>query len=190
VAPARPDQYFEIAQQLLFSKDRNSTVILDPPAAPPPPKPIPAFPLAYGVMNLGSGPMIILSEKAGAPHRSYKAGEKIGEFTLVAMNNYELVLEWEGKYIKKRIEDLAARKSTIPQQSASEEKPAEAAVPSGPAATSLGGAAKSGPGTELGNQSRACVAGDTAPAGTVQDGLRKVVTKTPFGESCRWEPAK
>jgi hypothetical protein len=42
----------------------------------------------------------------------------------------------------------------------------------------------------MGNSTRACVPGDTTPPGTVQDGLRKVVSKTPFGESCRWEPAK
>ena len=47
-----------------------------------------------------------------------------------------------------------------------------------------------GPGIELGQGSRACVPGDTTPPGTVKDGFRKVVNKTPFGNSCRWEAVK
>ena len=35
---------------------------------------------------------------------------------------------------------------------------------------------------------RTCVAGDTSPPGTVLEGYKKVVTRTMFGETCRWEP--
>jgi hypothetical protein len=176
----------QVAQQMVFSRDRNPDVILDPPAPPPPPKPMPPFPVAYGVMNLGGGPTAILSEKAGAEHHGYRAGEKIGEFKLVALNNHEIVLEWEGKYVKKTIEELADRRPIV------QEKPAEAPQAAAPAATQITSVAEpKGPGTtDMGKSSRACVPGDTSPPGTVQNGLKKVVSKTPFGESCRWEPEK
>ena len=51
---------------MLFSRDRNPTVVLDPPPPPPPPPQMPPLPVAYGVMDLGSGPTAILAEKPGA----------------------------------------------------------------------------------------------------------------------------
>ena len=185
-APSAATQYLEVAQRMVFSRDRNPDVILDPPAPPPPPKPWPQFPVAYGVINLGDGPTAILSEKPGAQHRGYKAGEKIGEFKLVALNNHEMVLEWEGKYVKKTIEELADRRPTI---AAPAEQTAQTPPPAQPQTTTVG--RNTGPSTmDMGNATRACVPGDTSPAGAVQDGFRKVVAKTPFGESCRWEPVK
>jgi hypothetical protein len=184
-APTVAAQYLEVAQKMVFSRDRNPNVILDPPAPEPPPKPVPPLPVAYGVMNLGEGPTAILSEKPGAQHRGYRAGEKIGEFKLVALNNQELVLEWEGKYLKRRIEELADRRPTV------EARPEQTEQTPAPQAQSATAGAPKGPGaTDMGNSTRACVPGDNTPAGTVQDGLRKVVNKTPFGESCRWEPVK
>ena len=186
-SPSTAAQYLEVAQKMVFSRDRNPTVILDPPAPPPPPKPIPDLPVAYGVMNLGDGPTAILSVKSGAEHRGYKPGEKIGEFKVVALNHKEIVFEWEGKYIKKNIEELADRRPTVPQ-AAPEPTPQQPAAQPQTQTTSIG--KPEGPGGDMGNSQRACVPGDTSPPGTVQDGFRKVVTKTPFGDSCRWEPAK
>jgi hypothetical protein len=163
-APSAATQYLEVAQRMVFSRDRNPDVILDPPAPPPPPKPWPQFPIAYGVMNLGDGPTAILSEKPGAQHRGYKAGEKIGEFKLVALNNHEMVL--------------------VPSEETTQTSP-----PAQPQTTTVG--RPTGPSAmDMGNSTRACVPGDTSPAGAIQDGFRKVVAKTPFGESCRWEPVK
>jgi hypothetical protein len=184
--PSTAAQYLQVAQQMVFSRDRNPDVILDPPAPPDPPKPMPRLPVAYGVMNLGQGPTAILSEKPGADHHGYKAGEKIGEFKLVALNNQEIVLEWEGKYVKKTIEELADRTPVVATP------PAETTQQAPPAQTQLTPVGEpKGPGeTDMGNSSRACVPGDTSPAGTVKDGMRKVVSKTPFGDSCRWELVK
>ncbi|MBI4876733.1 MAG: hypothetical protein HY822_19020, partial [Acidobacteria bacterium] len=50
--------------------------------------------------------------------------------------------------------------------------------------------ARSGPGAEVAPGMRACQPGDSSPVGTVVDGMRKVVTKTPFSVICRWEPVK
>ena len=171
---------------MLFAKDRNPTVIIDPPPPPPPPPPMPPLPVSYGMVDIGTGPTAILAEKAGAAHHSYKAGDKIGAFKIVAMNHKEILFDWDGQPVKKTFAELAAAKATVPASAYSDTQQTPAATPAPAAATTAIGA-KAGPGTDLGNDTKACVAGDTTPAGTVQDGLRKVVTKSPFGEVCRWE---
>ena len=99
---------------MLFSRDRNPNVILDPPPPPPPPPQMPPLPVAYGVMDLGAGPTAILAEKPGAAHRGYRTGEKIGAFKILAMNNHEILFDWDGQPVKKTLEELAEKKSTIP----------------------------------------------------------------------------
>lgn len=182
--PVTPASYMEVAQQFLFSRDRNPNVILDPPPPPPPQKPMPALPAAYGMIDLGSGPTVILSDRPGGKHRGYRAGETVGAFKLVAINGRELVFEWEGKQVKKQLEEIidkkAAESTAPPPENVAGAKPAAVSV------TSLA-PVKAGPGVELGENSRACVPGDTNAPGTVQDGYRKIVNKTPFGDSCRWE---
>jgi hypothetical protein len=188
VTPSRPEAYMNVAQELLLSRDRNSTVILDPPPPPPAPKPMPPLPLAYGVINLGNGPTLIMSEKQGAQHRGYRVGEKVGAFTLVAINGQEIIFDWEGKQVSRRLDEIIDKKALEAKEPPPEQPQAVAAKPA-QAVTSLG-KTEAGPGVELGSSSRACVPGDTTPAGTVKDGYRKVVNKTPFGDSCRWEAVK
>ena len=177
--------YVEVAQKMLFSKDRNPNVILDPPPPPPPPPVMPPLPVAYGIMNLGAGPTAILAEKPGAKSKVYAPGERIGPFKIVAMNNQEILFDWDGKPVKRRLEELVDRTARTPAPV--EAAAAPAAAPS--QATSLS-TLKSGPGATMTEDTKACVAGDTSAPGTVQDGMRKVVTKTPFGDSCRWEKVK
>ena len=45
-------------------------------------------------------------------------------------------------------------------------------------------------GKDMGGGFHGCIAGDNSPDGTVKDGLKKVMTQTPFGSSCHWEPAQ
>jgi len=183
--PVVPAGYIDIAQKMLFSKDRNATVIVPPPAPPPPPPPMPALPVLHGVMNIGDGPTAIMSEKAGGAHRDIKPGGKVGEFKVVAVNNEEIVLEWNGQSVRRRLEELLDR--TVPAASTTPAAGAPAAAtPAAPATLTV----KSGPGVDIGNGVKACVAGDSAAPGTVMDGLKKVTWETPFGKGCRWEPAK
>lgn len=191
VNPVTPATYMAAVQMNLFSKDRNPNVILDPPPPPPPPPQMPPLPVAYGVMDLGAGPAAILAEKPGAAHRSYRPGEKIGAFKIVAMNNREILFDWDGQPVKKTLEELADHRPTMTATGGTADAapaPAAAATSAQPTVKSLGEA--KGPGADLGNQTRACAPGDTSAPGTVQDGMRKVVTKSPFGDVCRWEPVK
>jgi hypothetical protein len=182
--PASAANYLELAQQFLFSRDRNPNVILDPPAPPPPPKPMPALPVAYGVLDLGSGPTVLLSEKPGVESKGYREGDKIGEFKVVSLNSQEIVFEWDGKQVKRSIEELIDRSGA-----AAEPPPPQQTAAPAPQVSNLA-AKPGGPGMELGPTSRACNPNDSSPAGTVQDGYKKVITTSPFGQSCRWEAVK
>jgi hypothetical protein len=177
--------YRDIAEKMLFSKDRNPTVIVEAPA-PPPPKPMPPLPVFHGVLNLGDGPTAIMSEKPGAAHRDFRPGDQVGAFKLVALDADEIVLEWDGKTITKKVEELIDHSAPPPPAPAKvvavAAPPAEQPAPpkSAPAA----------PGVDLGGRGiRACQPGDSSPAGTVADGMRKVIKSTPFGKNCYWEPA-
>ena len=184
VAPAvAPAGYASIAEQTLFDRSRNPNVVIETPP-PPPPKPMPPLPLYHGQMNIGTGPMASLSEKPNSAGVFLHPGETIGPFKLVDVNSNEITLEWEGKTIHKNVDELLDR--SAPQQaSASAAPPQQAAAPPPPPA-----AAKSatGPGADTGAGFKRCEANDSTPPGTVVDGYRKVVSPTPFGEACRWDP--
>jgi hypothetical protein len=186
VEPVAAAAYVEVAQKMLFSADRNPTVVVE--AAKP--KPLPAFPVARGVLNLGDGPVAILSEKEGSPHRGYHPGEKVGEFKLVAVSAQELVFEWEGQRIAKRVDEL--RPHTAGEPGAAPVATAEPVRPAAVQASSVTVAQEQplGPGESAGGGVRACQPGDSTPPGTVVDGMRKMVSVTPFGKVCRWEPVK
>jgi hypothetical protein len=140
--------------------------------------------LFHGVLDLGDGPMAIMSEGPKGPHRDYQPGDKVGAFKLVAVNNDELVLEWEGKTIVKKVDEALDRTVATPTAPG----PPAAAAPA-PLALSVPKAAAA-PGGDLNGGIKACQPGDTSPAGTVTDGMRKVIKPTPFGSRCYWESEK
>jgi len=190
VDPTTAAAYADVAMKDLFSEDRNPNVIVDPPK-PEPEKPPPPFPVAHGVMLWpGVPPTIVLSEKSGGPQKGYRPGESIGQWKLVSLDNQFVSLEWNGKEFKKRIDELIDR-TPVPEVAQSV-GPSRAAAPATQqlGRQSLSSEQKSGPGLDVGGGQRACVAGDDAPAGAVVDGMRKVVTATPFGNNCHWEAAK
>jgi hypothetical protein len=179
----RAAEYNDIAQKMLFSKDRNPVVVVEPP---PPPKvvPMPALPLFHGVVDLGDGPMAIMSDGPKGPHRDYQPGDKVGPFKLVAVNNEELVLEWEGQTIRKRFDEILDRNTAAP--SAPGVTPVGTAPPPPPPVAK----AAAVPGGDLSQGIKACQPGDTSPAGTVVDGMVKVLRPSPFGTRCYWESQK
>ncbi len=176
--PVMPAGYAEIAQKMLFVRDRNPNVIVEAaPAAPP--KPMPPQPVLRGVMNLGDGPIAIMAEKAGAQHREYRNGDRVGEFQVVAIGAQEVVLEWEGKMVTRTVEQIAPA-----EQAQAVTERTSAAPPPPVVKTALG------PGNEIAAGTRACQPNDSNPAGAVVDGFRKVMVPSPFGESCRWDAVK
>jgi hypothetical protein len=191
-APLMASNYASVAQMNLFTQDRNSNVILDPPA-PAPVKPVPAFPVARGVMLWeGVPPTVVLSDRAGGAQKGYHPGDMIGEWKVVSIDNQFVVFEWDGKQFQKRLDELLD-KTTLTSEGPAPAAAASAAVtnltPSAPTVQTLSSGRAEGPGVDLGGNVKGCVAGDTSPAGTISGGMRKVVTSTPFGSSCHWESA-
>jgi hypothetical protein len=188
VDPLTAATYAEVATKNLFSQDRNPNVIVDPPK-PVPEKPTPPFPVAHGVMLWnGVPPTIVLSEKAGGPQKGYQAGESIGQWKLVSVDNSFVDLEWDGKEFKKRIDELIDR-TPIPEAAPPPSAATSKVAPAAPAKP-LSSASHSGPGVDVGGNLKACYSDDPSPPGTVVDGMTKVVSPTPFGNACRWEQNK
>jgi hypothetical protein len=184
--PVLPSGYADIAKKMLFDRSRDSTVVIETPP-PPPPKPMPPLPVYHGMMNIGAdGPTAILSANNASPHQAVHPGEIIGPFKLVEVDPEGLTLEWEGKQIRKKIDELNARAAGPGAvEAAQDSRTAPAAV-----ATAPPPAAKSGPGEDTGRGFRICAINDGVAEGGVADGYRKVVYSTPFGQSCRYEPVK
>ncbi len=183
--------YYDIAAKLPFSRDRNPVVVVEVVA----PKPMPALPRYYGLMNFGGAPKVIMALTPGGPQKSYVAGEKIGDFKLVTIASAGLIFDWEGKQVAARFEEMRdATPADQRQQQAQSGAPPPAPPPSsGGGVTSVGAvtAVASGsaqkPGVDTGEGLKGCQAGDNTPAGAVVDGYKKIIQQTPFGGSCRWE---
>jgi hypothetical protein len=186
VPPLSPLAYAQTVMQNLFSRDRNPQVIIDPPAPVPDP-PVPPFPVARGVMLWeGVPPTVVLSERAGGEQKGYHPGDTIGEWKIVSVDSRYLVLGWNGQEFKKRLDEILDKNNLVAEAAPT---PA-AAAPAAAANTNLSNNSKTGPGVELGNNTKSCIPGDPTPAGTVVGGMRKEVTATPFGAGCQWVPAK
>ena len=171
--------YLDIATRLLFSKDRNPTVII----APPPVKQIPAFPLAYGVLMMADPPIIMMAPKKGDGQKGYRAGERIADFKIVNFDSRTIVFEWDGQKFTKNIQELVdrdAQSAALLNRQNTAPEAAAAPAASGQVLSSSGSSAL-GPGIDTGGGIRACLAGDSAAPGSVSDGFRKIVSETPFG---------
>ena len=187
--PAASSAYVEVAQKLLLSPDRNPNVILDVVA----PKPMPPLPRAYGAIDFGEGPLVLLAEKAGGHQKSYPIGGRIGEFKVLLITQAGVIFDWEGKQVAARYQemrDLTAASTSEPA------RPSPAAPTASTASAGSGSqnvqtlGSSSSSGSKLGPGAgtyRACVSGDETPDGTISDGFRKVSIPTMMGTSCHWE---
>ena len=170
--------YSAVALKYPFSPDRNPTVVVEPPKEPP----MPALPIYYGIMTLADGETAIMSAKMGDPSQGIHFGEKVGEFTLLAVEDDVVTLEWNGKTVTKRVSELR------PHGDVGRAAPAARATDTTPKAVQQPGSkVDASPWDEIGPNLRACRPGDSSPAGSQKDGWRKVLVPTPMGSSCHWE---
>ncbi len=209
VAPAKPvapAEYLDVAARMLFSKDRNATVVIEtpPPKPAPPEPPMPALPGYHGQMAIGE-PVAFLSTSA-VPQRSYHAGESIGDFKLVSFDKESMEFEWHGKSIQRKLDELKP-KETAPAQAAARSTPgnapsAAAGAPAGPVVSLSGSSGSSATDTKdsgsddpmfgpvQADGTRACQPSDSSLSGTVHSGYKKSMTVTLFGSICHWEQNK
>ncbi len=180
---ALPANYLNVAQKDLFDPSRNPDVPVEPPPPPPPPPPMPPLPVYHGAMNLGDGPVAIMSVTAATKAESVRPGERIGEFKLVDITRTDLTLEWNGQTIRKDLYELRSHSAPVAEPAAAVAR-AEAPPPPKPADTPRA----KGPGEVYPSGSRGCQQNDTTPFGAVVDGFKKVSAPTPFGAACIWDP--
>ena len=110
VKAVAPAEYIDVAGKMLFSKDRNPTVVVEPPK--PPPEPVmPALPNYHGQMSIGE-PVILLSTSAAGAQRSYHAGDQVGDFKLVSFDEARADFEWKGKNVERKLEELRPKETT------------------------------------------------------------------------------
>lgn len=129
VKTVAPAEYIDVAGKMLFSKDRNPTVVVEPPK--PAPEPVmPALPSYHGQMAFDE-PVILLSPSANAAQRSYHAGEQVGDFKLVSFDETRVAFEWKGKNVERKLEELRP-KETATQASAQAAAPPSAAAAATP----------------------------------------------------------
>ena len=189
IVPIDATAYQDAVAKNLFSQDRNPNPIPDPPPPPPAAPPVPAFPVARGVMIWGNlPPTVVLSLKGSREQRGYHPGEKVGDWKILSVDNQFIVLEWNGQQFKRRLDELMDH-TPLQMAEAAPAPAAPAAAAAQPASKSLSDA-KDGQGPDMGGGIKACVPGDKQPAGAVMNGLKKIVSQTPFGSVCRWEPAQ
>jgi len=189
VKAAAPAEYLDVANKMLFSKDRNPTVVVEPPK--PAPEPVmPALPNYHGQIAIGE-PVILLSA-ANNVQRSYHTGDQVGDFKLVSFDQENIAFEWKGKSVERKLEELrpkqtlaqaaaAAPASTPPAASAPVKSVASLdrpnAVPPAPAPTAnsaatpaAGKAVTSLSGPTIGNSNSANDTSDDAMLGPVRPG--------------------
>lgn len=168
--------YSAVALKYPFSADRNPTVVVEPPKEPQ----MPPLPVYYGIMTLIDGETAIMSARSGDPSQGIHFGEKVGEFTLLAVEDDEVTLEWNGKTVTKKVSELRphvdAGRATVARS-----------TETAPKAQAPAGKVEASPWDEIGPNLRACRLGDASPAGTQKDGWKKVLVPTPMGASCHWE---
>jgi hypothetical protein len=68
---------------------------------------MPALPGYSGQMSIGE-PVIFLSVAKDVQH-SYHAGDQVGDFKLASFDEDNIVLEWNGKTVERKLEDLRVR---------------------------------------------------------------------------------
>jgi hypothetical protein len=68
---------------------------------------MPALPSYSGQMSIGE-PVIFLSIAKDVQH-SYHAGEQVGDFKLTSFDQDNIILQWNGKTVERKLEDLRAR---------------------------------------------------------------------------------
>ncbi len=121
-----------------------------------------------------------MAAKAGGAGKSVHEGDQVGEFKIVSLDTKNVVFDWDGKQISRKLDDLIDRTSVEapPPGPAVSATPAPKPVAPGPVKTD-----------DPKQTDKPCQPGDNSPAGTVVDGYRKAyaATLTPFGPmGCHW----
>jgi len=185
--PVLATNYKDVAMKTLFSPTRNPDLPPPPVVAPPPPKPMPALPKYHGTMNIGDGPIALLSMGEGQPGQEVRTGGRIGAFTLVDFNTVDMTFDWDGTTVRRTLDQLTDRNIVTSSGGGGDAGGRSVSTPP-PAAAMPVVKTPTGPGESTAFGFKTCDPNDSLPDGTVQGGFRKTSYSTPFGKACRWDP--
>ena len=179
----RASDYSDIANQFLFTPDRNSAIeilVRDSSETI-------SLPILHGVANLGNGPVALLATHSGEKPQWTLPGEMIGNYVLESIGPDELVFEKDGRRIETAREDLLKdnRRRTVPISSrtpvsrSSNRTSALSSPSSAPGIYRIGQEFR--PGRFTADET------DGADDGTRYQGYIRRVRTTPFGKQHWWE---
>ncbi len=212
----RAGDHLPIVERTLFSADRNPIIEVIA-EAPPPPEPRPPLPRLVGIMELGKGPVALMSVDLESIAGPIEVGGKIGEFTFLGTEGEKVLLQWKDEKIaaspgeltgspgggggNKRAALAGARggggRERGPQKGALTRKKAGASrasttpAPAKPAQTSVRQSSNEPRiGPDLGEGRYRAYPDDKSPAGTRRQGFVKRSQRSPFGTKSWWEKEK
>ncbi|MCP5119769.1 MAG: hypothetical protein GY953_53910, partial [bacterium] len=110
--PVSALEYLDIADLLLFSRDRNPIIEIE--AAPPPP--LPDLPFVHGILDIGSGPTVILSLKSDGSQAGYQVGDSVGGFVLTGLSANQLTFQFEDRVVSRSVDELKPEPDIEPRR--------------------------------------------------------------------------
>ena len=206
----RAGDYLPIVDRMLFSSDRNPIIevaeLLQTTSEPRPP-----LPRLAGIMELGEGPVALMSPDLDSPATPIEVGEKVGVFTFLGMQGEKVLLQWQDEKIAAMPSELrgspandghrrASSKSaggsrrtprpsrgkmTTSQASAARAQSVQVKKPASKQPGVIGGNYNIG--ADMGSGRYRVARNDDSPAGTRYKGFIKRSLSTPFGTRYWWE---
>jgi hypothetical protein len=180
--PQRPvPPIAEIVAKNLFTPDRNNQTAQAANVPPPPP------PIVFGTMNLGGSYEALMAER-GQPSRPgfrrVKKGEQIGGYSVVAISDEKVEVEYQGQ---KTTIDVYQSANSVPRteaRSAPAPPPAETGGSLAPPPPS-----QAAPASTPANASGSAATGAPAPAVriTIEGNRRRMERMTMFGPQVWYE---
>ena len=204
----RPGDYLPIVNRMLFSSDRNPIIeVAGPLQASPESRP--PLPRLVGIMELGEGPVALLSPDLDSPATPIEVGERVGAFTFLGTQGEKVLLQWRDEKIAAMPSELRgspgnvnrrrtgsksagagrtrrpSRQRTTTSQSQARDQSVQVRQPAAQQASAIGG--KYNIGAQMRNGRYRADRNDDSPAGTRYQGFVKRSLVTPFGTSSWWE---
>ncbi|MDA1312030.1 MAG: hypothetical protein O2968_01730 [Acidobacteria bacterium] len=218
LAPAAPRRvragdHLPIVERTLFSADRNPIIEVIA-EAPPPPDPRPPLPRLAGIMELGKGPIALMSVDLESTAGPIQVGEKIGEFTFLGTEGEKVLLQWKDEKFAATPGELLGssgggnKRATVAgtRNEGRSRGPDKGVLARQEAAVSRGGSAAAPPaaakpaqasirqssneprvGADQGGGRFRAYPTDKSPDGTRHQGFVKRSQPTPFGTKSWWE---
>ena len=208
----RAGDYLPIVGRMLFSSDRNPIIEVAQPLRTSP-EFRPPLPRLAGVMELGEGPVALMSPDLDSPATPIEVGEKVGAFTFLGTQGEKVLLQWQDERIAAMPSELrgspandgrrrAGSRSTggsgrtrRPRPSIEKTAPSRAPAaraksvqvknPTRKQPDEIGG--KYNIGASIGAGRYRADRNDDSPAGTRYKGFIKRSQGTPFGTRYWWE---